>query len=113
MPISVNEYKAKFTTTKMVQLEEGVEFEIKRVSPVDMWDNRPASQIPQDEMLKKILLKGVVNPPLSVEPKEGTLPISELEFGHVIRLATEIMVFSKIKDEKGNTPDFLSQERKD
>ena len=114
MVISVAEYKGRFVKTKTVILEEGVEFEIRRVSPIDMWDDTSDIKKEQSPMLmmKKTVIKGTVNPPISEDGKDGKLKINDLSIEHLMKLSTEITDFSGYTD-KGEVKSFLSRNEKE
>ena len=110
MVISAGDYRERFVKTKMVKLEEGIEFEIRRISPLDMWTGKKTSVEEQGiEFMRVIISKGVVNPPISLEEKEGCIYIKDLIAEHLNKLTAEIMEFSGLKTEGEG---FLSQEDK-
>lgn len=112
MTITAGDYKAKFTRTANVSVSDGIEFEIRKISPIDFWDEAPKEKVPPAEFIKKVLLKGVVSPALSDGQKEGALAVQDLEFEHANKLVDEILKFSGYKTEDGKTADFLSQSGK-
>ena len=114
MPINVSEYKNRFVKTKVVKLEEGVDFEVRRVSPLDMWDETPDPKKKTNvgDFMKRILLKGVVSPVLSDGEAEGCLNIKDLTMEHITTLSEAITDFSGYT-EGGKKKDFLSQDKKD
>ena len=112
MAISVSDYKAKFAKTQIVKVEEGVEFEIKTVSPVDMWDEDPKkTKSDMGNFMRKILLRGVISPKLSDGDQEGCLNIKVLSIDHVSKLTSAILELSGYT-EGGKKKDFLSPETK-
>jgi len=112
MVISVADYNGRFVKTKTVEIEEGVEFEIRRLSPVDMWDTDIKS-LSSIEFIKKVATKGSINPPVFDGKKEGCLDIRDIAFDHINKLVNEILIFSGYVSKDGGKNDFLSQEKKD
>lgn len=110
MAINIKEYREKYPTRVVVTLEEGVDFEIRKLTPVDLWSGKLDKENPT-EFVRTVLLKGVVNPPLSETEKEGFLCLNEVTSEHQNKLMDEIISFSgfaPIKP-KGENTDFLSQ----
>jgi len=108
MIISAKDYKAKFYKTAIVALEDGVEFEIKRISPVDFWESNALTDKNPSNFIKTVVIKGVINPRVALEEKDDALNISHLTMPHLSRLADEILKFSGIITETGEKKDFLS-----
>ena len=111
MPINATEYQKKFCKTKIVKLEEGVEFEIKNISLLDLWDDslekvkekKPSSTA---NYMRKVVVAGVISPLLSFKEEEGKLNVSHLQLNHLNKLVEEITELS------GFNRDFLSQKGK-
>lgn len=105
--ISPLEYQNKFSGTKIITLDDGLEFEIRKLTPLDLLEGgiKPDDQA---AFLKKILVRGVVNPLLSDGDKENCLNVKSIIDPHFTRLVNEIMVFSNINGQGGNKS-FLSQ----
>lgn len=115
MVISAKAYKEKFARTKVVSLGEGVDFEIRMLSPIDMWDETPQDKGKESisAFMRKVLTKGVVAPQVVLEDKEGCVNIKDLSIEHFTKLADEILVFSGYKTRSGEGTDFLSPEKKE
>jgi len=117
MGMTAQEYKDKFCKTKIVSMEDGAEFEIRKLSPIDMWDEAPTTGGKADpsSFMKKVLLNGVVNPPVSIEggDKDGCINIKDLSLDHFTKLANEILIFSGYRKREEKDKGFLSPEQKE
>ena len=111
MAITASEYQGRFVKTKNVSLEEGVEFEIRRLSPIDMWDGDIKNQSTAD-FIKKVATKATVNPQISDGKAEGCIDIRDLTTDHLNTLVSEILIFSGYRTKDGAQTDFLSQKKK-
>jgi hypothetical protein len=116
MVISAQDYKAKFARTKEVDLGNGIVFEIRLLSPIDMWDDPATAGKEKDasvsSFMKKVLTKGVVSPKIVLEDEEGCVNIRDLSTEHFTKLADEVLVFSGYRTREGGQTDFLSPETK-
>ena len=95
MIISAQEYKEKFAKTKIVTLEDGVEFEIRILSPIDLWEENIEGAVKSPTaFMQKVLTKGVVSPQLSQTDEEGKLNIRSIKLAHINKLSEEILEYS-------------------
>lgn len=112
MAISAADYNGRFVRTKTVEVEEGVEFEIRRISPFDMWDSRidQSRKDSANEFIRIIIVKGTVNPKISDGKAEGAIDLHDLSQAHMDKLAKAILEFSGYIDKEGQAKaDPLSQ----
>lgn len=107
MAIDIASYKAKFPTRKVVTLEDGIDFEIKILTPLDLWGENPIDKNKPAEFIKDVVRKGVVSPKITEEGDENSLAITELTYAHQSKLAEEILAFSGYGSKKEES--FLSE----
>jgi len=112
MVITADEYKKKFKQTKMVEVDDGIEFEIRQISPIDLLELQKKGDIAIDDTVKVILLKGVVMPRLSMTDEEGAVNLKDIKTEHLVKLTRAIMIYSGLQDEEGNMKDFFSNAKK-
>lgn len=108
MVISIGDYKAKYPTRKIVNIDNGVEFEIRVITPLDIWTEKGIDRNNPSEFIRTVVVKGIVSPPVSIEEQEGFLCINEIKMEHQNKLVDEILIFSGYKSEDGKAKDFLS-----
>lgn len=113
MVISASDYKNKFSSTKIVSVEEGIDFEIKQISPIKFLElNRPNQEINMADHVKTIILNGVKSPEISDKVEEGKIFIGDIKSEHLTKLVTEIMVFSDYLNADGSQKSFFSDAKK-
>jgi hypothetical protein len=108
MVITADEYKNKFVKTKTVNVDEGIDFEIKQISPIDFLEQGKNGLISPDEQVKMLLLKGVVLPKLSDKDEEGKINIRDIKTEHLSKLTKAILIYSDLQTEDGKPKDFFS-----
>lgn len=113
MTISVAEYKDRFVKTKIVQVDEGIEFEIKQISPLKFMEINKGSEPNTGEQVRMILLNGVVKPELSDKVEDGKLFIADIKAEHLTKLVNAIMIFSDYMNEDGTPKSFFSNAKKE
>lgn len=112
MAISAADYRAKFLKTKTLTFADGIEFVIRKISPVDLWESKIklGSEDAIGDSIKLILSKGILEPKIGDGPDD--IKINDLEIDHINKLIDEIMTFSGYKTEDGKPTDFLSRPEK-
>jgi hypothetical protein len=111
MVISVSDYSKKFANKKIVTIEDGVDFEIKQISPIKLLEAQKAGDN-MAEQVKVILLNGVVAPAICIDKEDGKLSIEDINTEHLTKLVNEIMIFSGYMNEDGTPKGFFSNAKK-
>ena len=65
--ISIDEYRAKYPSRKLVKSEDGIEFEIRKITPIDLWTETGLTKDNTGLFIKLVLEKGVVSLKLSAD----------------------------------------------
>ena len=114
MSTGIADYKGRFVKTKEVVVEDGAVFEIRRISPLDMWEKASTSTQKAEpaKIMEVLITKGVISPKITLDGQGDTLPINDVPFEHLNKLVEEILKFSGIPDKNSEGTDFLSQEKK-
>ena len=113
MVISASDYKSKFIKTKIVSVEDGVDFEIKQISPIKFLESyKTGSEVDTTNQIRMILTNGVSSPEVSIVKEDGKLFIEDINADHITILVNEIMKFSGYMNEDGTPKSFFSNAKK-